>query len=220
MPSAKPMPTPSATMAFGCRPTCSLTMSSRSDAPSCKPGDRITRVVGCVVIGVGGCALCLLVHACRPAGRSSSAASSIAFAALLECLEARIRHGSLRVGDETRRDRKSCMAPSRARKVPPFRPTRCYGRDPATPRCCRMTRLLRCLALAALAFCLAAPRRCAPARLGDDEKRTGLRAGRQRDRRAPRLDLRRHVLDLRDAGAGEQGEGQVHPRGAGARSRR
>ena len=35
MPSAKPMPTPSATIAFGCRPTCSLTMSSRSAAPSC-----------------------------------------------------------------------------------------------------------------------------------------------------------------------------------------
>ena len=43
--------------------------------------------------------------------------------------------------------------------------------------------------------------------------------GRHRDRHPPRLDLRRHVLDLRHAGSRQQGEGQVHPRGAGAARR-
>ena len=44
--------------------------------------------------------------------------------------------------------------------------------------------------------------------LGHDEERGDLRARRHGHRRAPRLDLRRHVLDLRDAGSGSKKKGE------------
>ena len=60
------------------------------------------------------------------------------------------------------------------------------------------------------------PGRRPSARLGDGEERTRLRARRHADRRAARLDLRRHVLDLRHPGPRGEEEGRVHPRGARA----
>ena len=99
-----------------------------------------------------------------------------------------------------------------------FRPSRCYGSAPSWPRY-PMIRLLS-RSSSPPWRCLVVPRRAgAPACLGDDEERSRLRRGRRRDRHPPRLDLRRHVLDLRDAGSRQQGEGQVHPRGAGAARR-
>ena len=71
--------------------------------------------------------------------------------------------------------------------------------------------------------CAAARRRVrvrASACLCDDEERDRLCAGRPHDRHPPCLDLRRHVLDLCDAGAREQSRRAVHARGTGSRSPR
>ena len=51
-------------------------------------------------------------------------------------------------------------------------------------------------------------RRGAPACLGDDDRGACLRTGRLGHRRAPCLDLRRHVLGLRDPGLGQKTKGQ------------
>src|SRR5262247_1931481 len=52
--------------------------------------------------------------------------------------------------------------------------------------------------------------------LGDRQERARLRARRNGDRSAPRLDLRRHVLGIRDPRDRVEEEGRVHPRGVGA----
>ena len=66
------------------------------------------------------------------------------------------------------------------------------------------------MAVAALASVLVDRRRGfrASARLGDDEERARLRARRHGHRRAPRLDLRRHVLGLRHAGHRSKKKGE------------
>src|SRR5215831_12597920 len=52
--------------------------------------------------------------------------------------------------------------------------------------------------------------------LGHRQERARLRARRNGDRRAPRLDLRRHVLGICHPSERNEEEGRVHPRGVGA----
>src|SRR5215813_2918155 len=56
----------------------------------------------------------------------------------------------------------------------------------------------------------------ASSHLGDRQERARLRARRYRDGLAPRLDLRRHVLGVRDPRDRIEDEGRVHPRRVGA----
>src|SRR5262245_26221994 len=99
------------------------------------PRHRAAGVFACAVIGVRCLGFRLLVETFGLiAGLFGSLVHG--FAALSECLEARIRHFSSPESsfpNETRRSRKGCIAfgavlrPTHA-EVPPFRPSRCYVR--------------------------------------------------------------------------------------------
>src|ERR1700733_3822698 len=61
--------------------------------------------------------------------------------------------------------------------------------------------------------CGSAAGTCPPACVGDDDFGNSVRTGRLGDRRAPRLDVRRHVLGLRHPGARAENAGAIHARG-------
>ena len=124
------------------------------------PRDRVARISGRAVVGVGRGRFRLLVQAsaCWPV---FSAALSIASPPCLNVskLELAIKSSGSLFRGETRPDRKGCMARCVIRLTrlwPPFRPSRCYG--PALERWSTHDPCTRFLLVAALAVLAARPR--------------------------------------------------------------